>query len=233
MPVTLQWQDIALRLALAFLCSAIIGFDRGERGRPAGLRTTILMSIAACVAMLQANLLMNTVGKASDSFIVLDLMRMPLGILSGVGFIGAGAILKRDSLVRGVTTAATMWFVTVMGLCFGGGQLKLGLAAFAIALLTLTCLKWFEDAFPKWHLASLHLTLSTDLLSENDLRAALRSANMKISSWAVDYLNPERRRKISCELRWKPKDAALLAETPGVIDSLAHHAGVAELEWKS
>jgi putative Mg2+ transporter-C (MgtC) family protein len=72
--------------------------------------------------MLQANLLMYSVGKTPDSFVVLDLMRLPLGILSGVGFVGAGAILRRDNLVVGVTTAATMWFVIVMGLGFGGGN---------------------------------------------------------------------------------------------------------------
>jgi putative Mg2+ transporter-C (MgtC) family protein len=232
-PVNLQWQDIALRIALAFVCAAIIGFDRGEHGRTAGLRTTILMSIAACVAMLQANLMMNSVGKASDSFVVLDLMRLPLGILSGVGFIGAGVILKRDNVVRGVTTAATMWFVTVMGLCFGGGQIKLGLGAFAIAVLTLTVMKRIEDLFPVWHPASLRLVLSTEILTEDDLRGALKNAGMKISSWAVDYLNPKRARKITCELKWKPKHAALAVETPSVIEGLAHHAGVAELEWRS
>jgi putative Mg2+ transporter-C (MgtC) family protein len=193
--VNLQWQDIALRLAVTFVCGAIIGFDRGEHGRPAGLRTTILISLAACVAMLQANLLMNTVGKASDSFIVLDLMRLPLGILSGVGFIGAGAILKRDTLVRGVTTAATLWFVSVMGLCFGGGQIKLGLVAFAIAFVTLTSLKRIENFFPKWHPASLYLVLSTEVLSEEDVRAQLKNAGMKISSWAVAYLSSKRTRK--------------------------------------
>jgi MgtC family len=52
-------------------------------------------------------------------------MRLPLGILTGVGFIGGGTILKRGDLVTGVTTAATLWLVTVIGLCFGGGQLAL------------------------------------------------------------------------------------------------------------
>ena len=68
---------------------------------------------------------MNSVGKAPDSFVVLDLMRLPLGILTGVGFIGGG-ILKRGDSIQGVTTAATLWFVTVIGLCFGGGQNELG-----------------------------------------------------------------------------------------------------------
>jgi putative Mg2+ transporter-C (MgtC) family protein len=71
--------------------------------------------------MLQVNLLLPMQGKTSSSFAVMDLMRLPLGILSGMGFIGAGAIVRKDSLVHGLTTAATLWFVTGLGLCFGGG----------------------------------------------------------------------------------------------------------------
>lgn len=56
---------------------------------------------------------------------MLDLMRLPLGILTGMGFIGGGAILRRDGFVFGVTTAATLWFVTAIGLCFGVGRLRL------------------------------------------------------------------------------------------------------------
>jgi putative Mg2+ transporter-C (MgtC) family protein len=232
MPVNLSWQDVALRLTLAFFCAAIIGFDRGERGRTAGLRTTILMSMAACIAMLEANLLMSTAGRAPDAFVTMDVMRLPLGILSGVGFIGAGAILKRDHMVTGVTTAATMWFVTVMGLCFGSGRIKLGLSAFGIVFVTLTLLKLVEDYFPAWHPASLCLILSTNVLSENELRSFLKNADMKISSWTINFCNPECR-KISCELRWRPKHASQAADTPSAIEGLAHRAGVTELEWKS
>src|ERR1700683_830561 len=107
MPLTLTWQEIALRLALSVVAGTLIGLDRGEHCHPAGLRTTLLVCLAAAVAMIQANLLLDTTGKAGDSFITLDLMRLPLGILTGMGFIGGGAILRRDSLVVGVTTAAT------------------------------------------------------------------------------------------------------------------------------
>ena len=123
MPLSLTWSEIALRLGLAVLAGAAVGLDRGEHGRPAGLRTNLLVCLAAAVAMLLANLLLPTSGKTSSSFAVLDLMRLPLGILTGMGFIGAGAILRRDGLVLGVTTAATLWLVTVIGLCFGAGRL--------------------------------------------------------------------------------------------------------------
>jgi putative Mg2+ transporter-C (MgtC) family protein len=71
-------------------------------------------------------------------------MRLPLGILTGVGFIGGGAILRRGSLVVGVTTAATLWYVTVVGLCFGGGQMLLGWLATAVGVLVLWGLRWVE-----------------------------------------------------------------------------------------
>src|SRR6202789_4716973 len=119
MPVTLEWQQIALRLILTVVAGLIIGFNRGEQRRPAGMRTTLLVCLAASLSMIQANLLMNSVGKAHDSFVVLDLMRLPLGILSGMGFIGAGAILRKENMVLGVTTAATLWMVPSPGLCFG------------------------------------------------------------------------------------------------------------------
>src|SRR6185503_7007742 len=108
MPVHIGWHEIVVRLFWTLIGGALIGVDRGEHGRPAGLRTTLLVCLAASISMIQANLLMGTIGKAPDSFIVLDLMRFPLGILSGMGFIGAGAILRKNSTILGVTTAATL-----------------------------------------------------------------------------------------------------------------------------
>ena len=149
MPATLSWEQIALRLALTVLAGLIIGFNRGERGHAAGLRTTVLVCTAAAVAMIQANLLLATTANAEGHTITLDLMRLPLGILSGIGFIGAGAILRRGEMIRGVTTAATMWLTTVIGLCFGGGQIGLGLAASAIAIGTLWVLRHAESYVQK------------------------------------------------------------------------------------
>jgi putative Mg2+ transporter-C (MgtC) family protein len=231
LPVTLGWHDIALRLALTFVAGAVIGIDRGEHRRPVGLRTTLLISLAACVAMLQANVMMNTVGKTSDSFIVLDLMRLPLGILSGIGFIGAGAILKRGDLVLGVTTAATLWFVTVMGLCFGGGQIGLGAAAFGLAMLVLTVLKWIEDLLPQQQSAAMSLTVAMDKFNEGELRSALEADGRKIAFWGINYVNFAHVRKVHCELQWRSRKRS--KETPAFVEQWAQRAGVEELHWKS
>src|ERR1700728_2673332 len=110
------WHDIVIRLLLTMVAAGAIGFDRDQRGRPAGLRTNLLVALAACIAMMQANALMISHGKTGDSFVVMDTMRLPLGILSGIGFIGAGAIIQRGEMITGFARAAALWVVPVMGL---------------------------------------------------------------------------------------------------------------------
>ena len=168
MPLQPSWSDIALRLALTLLACAVIGFNRGARGHAAGFRTTILVGLAASVAMIQANILLPLSGKMPESFSVMDLMRLPLGILTGVGFIGGGTILKRGDLVTGVTTAATLWIVTVIGLCLGGGQLILGMVATVLVVFTLWTLKWVDVMIPREHRARLVLMSEStwDVLNE-------------------------------------------------------------------
>ncbi len=99
MHTSFTWHDIVIRLVLTSIAAGAIGFDRDQRGRPAGLRTNLLVALAACVAMMQANALMISLGKSPDSFVVMDTMRLPLDILSGIGFIGAGAIIKRGEMI--------------------------------------------------------------------------------------------------------------------------------------
>jgi putative Mg2+ transporter-C (MgtC) family protein len=231
MPTTLSWPQIALRILLALLASFLIGFDRDEHGKTSGIRTTMLVCLAATLAMLQANLLMNSNGKPHDSFVVLDLMRLPLGILSGIGFIGAGAILRKDGLVHGLTTAATLWFVTVLGLLFGGGQLTLGVSSTVIAFLILWGLKHIEKNLPTHRSATLTLELSSNELAESDLRSLLHSAGYSISNWASQYTGSALN-LITCELRWHSKGATE-PSTPTIIHNLASSAAVAKLTWKS
>jgi len=230
MPLTLQPHDIALRIGLTFLAGLLIGLNRGERGRPAGLRTTLLVSLAACLAMLQANALLNTTGKAPNSFIVLDLMRLPLGILSGMGFIGAGAILRRDSLIIGVTTAATLWFVTVIGLCFGGGQIALGLLGLGLGLIVLWCLHWVEQRTTQDRHATLRLIADGSGPDEHQIRTLLVAENYKIGSLGVTYTRPEDLRELTYELWWRAPRSE--HPHPSVVEKLAATQGIVKLDWK-
>ena len=203
MPLTLTWHDIALRLALSVAAGGLIGWDRGEHGRPAGLRTTLLVCLAAAVAMIQTNLLLVTIGRTADSFVTLDLMRLPLGILTGMGFIGGGAILRRDSLVFGVTRAATLWFVTVIGLCFGGGQIALGLAGFILGMLVLSGLRWFDYRMKQKQHGVLSLTTEPARPTEEEIRATLGKAGYRMSISSVAYVSQTNQRQLEFNLQWR------------------------------
>jgi putative Mg2+ transporter-C (MgtC) family protein len=229
MPTNLVWSDVTIRLLCTLAAAGIIGYNRGEHGRPAGLRTTILVALAACLAMIEANYLNNTMGKTPGSMAVMDTMRFPLCILSGIGFIGAGAIIRRDNYVVGITTAATIWFVTMIGLCFGGGQIALGLVGSAIGIVTLTALKLVEERMKQDHQGKLALVMDEPGLDVDDLRARLAPEGVKISSCAFAYSPEARSRELNCDLQWTAR--ADDHKTPPVIHSLAHLPGIVRLSW--
>jgi putative Mg2+ transporter-C (MgtC) family protein len=179
MPLTLNWREVFLRLGLSLVAGAILGFNRGERGHAAGLRTTVLVCLAATGSMIQVNFLL-ALAQEKQSLVTLDLMRLPLGILSGMGFIGGGAILKRGDVVHGVTTAATLWFTTVMGLCFGGGQLALGVVLAGIGLFVLWALEWLERRYMEAQHATLSLAVDDDGPSEDDIRRTVAAADFEV-----------------------------------------------------
>lgn len=231
MPLTLTWEQIALRVLLAAIASLLIGLNRDERGHPAGMRTTMLVCLAACFAQLQANLLLTTAGKTMSSFSVLDLERLPLGILSGIGFIGAGVIVKRDNnIVTGVTTAATMWFVSVLGLLFGGGQLRLGCAAAVLAMLILWGLKQVEAFMPRVQQGNLCMRLDANSPSEEELRKLVKQAGCEFTRWQATYDPPGALTALECTVRWRER-ASREAQTPGAIAQLRSLAGVCSLTW--
>src|SRR5437763_591188 len=108
MPLNPAWHDIALRLALTVAAGVLLGINRTERGKAAGLRTMLLVCLAGSVTMILTNLLLDTNGKGPTSFAIMDPMRLPLGLLTGMGFIGGGAILRHGRSIEGITTAATL-----------------------------------------------------------------------------------------------------------------------------
>jgi putative Mg2+ transporter-C (MgtC) family protein len=219
--------DVVFRLFCAFVAGAIIGFNRGEYGKAAGLRTTILVCLAAAVAMLQMNYLLTLAGKTSDSFITNDLMRLPLGILTGVGFIGAGAILRRRNLVIGVTTAATLWYVTVIGLCFGGDQIVLGWLATALGCVVLWGVKPLEDHIAKEHDARLVLTMDGSGPAEEEIRARLRAGAIEVSM--VKLVLGAGSREYTFRVRELSKSSQDVV--PSAVEELASRPGVSVLRW--
>lgn len=230
MPLNIGWDDIALRLALTVVAGLVVGYNGTEHGKAAGMRTTVLVCLAASVAMIQMNLLLPTAGRAPDSFIMNDLMRLPLGILTGVGFIGGGVILRRDNLIVGVTTAATLWAVTVIGLCLGGGQIKLGIAATAIGLAALWLLDWIESRLRRERRVRLTVEMDGGALNESAIRNMLEAAGLRIVGLEVSLVDAGSHRTFAFDVLEfsRPADN----QVPPVCAELAKEAGVRRVEWK-
>jgi len=231
MTASIGWNEVALRLALTVIAGLLIGYNRTEHGKAAGLRTTLLVCLAASIAMIQVNLLLPMAGRSSDSFVMNDLMRLPLGILTGVGFIGGGAILRRDDVVVGVTTAATLWYVTVVGLCLGGGQIGLGMTATVIGLLALWGLQWLELRLRREHRATLRIELEGGNLGEDKIRQTLQDCGLRVVGTRIAISASGKCRVVVLELiEYRlPQDNRI----PAICDTLANEQGVVRLAWNA
>lgn len=129
--------DAIFKLALAALLSGVIGFEREHSHRPAGFRTHILVSVGSALVML------TSVYIAKDRGDVTDVTRMSAQVISGIGFLGAGTILREGFSVKGLTTAASLWAVSCIGIAVGAGYIAGALVATVVIYLTLNSLKRF------------------------------------------------------------------------------------------
>jgi putative Mg2+ transporter-C (MgtC) family protein len=161
----------------------------------------------------------------------MDVMRLPLGILTGVGFIGAGAIVRKSELILGITTAATIWFSTIVGLCLGGGQLILGSVSALLGYIILWGLRWFESRIERFQMAELRIALAADSLSPQELGQRIEAAKFRIKSFSVTHLVSMDRKKFDLEVRWPSTHGS--AAIPPLLEELEQLPGLLELEWKA
>ncbi|MCG2712145.1 MAG: MgtC/SapB family protein [Candidatus Omnitrophica bacterium] len=131
---------IASRLALAVVLSGLIGYEREVHGRAAGLRTTILVGVGSCLIMIISMYLHAVYAGSAD----VDPTRIAAQVVSGIGFLGAGTIIRYGASVRGLTTAAGLWAVAGIGLAVGCGFYSAALMATGIIFLVLVVLSRFE-----------------------------------------------------------------------------------------
>jgi uncharacterized membrane protein YhiD involved in acid resistance len=130
----LSWEDY-LRLALAMVLGASIGFERELHGKPAGLKTIALVSLAGCLLAIMSIRLGDIAGGGAEK---VDIARLAAGVLTGIGFIGAGTILQSKHHVEGITTAAVIWLMSAVGMAIGAGFYSVALAAYIIGWVALS-----------------------------------------------------------------------------------------------
>jgi putative Mg2+ transporter-C (MgtC) family protein len=144
--ITAHHLEMALRLVAALLSGACIGYERSFHGRPAGLRTHVLVCLASAVLMLVTVYEDHWVRVPGESR--LDPTRMAQGIMTGIGFLGAGVIVKEGLNVRGLTTAASIWITAAIGVLAGVGLYLPMAFSVLLALLVLSVFRWIEMRVP-------------------------------------------------------------------------------------
>ena len=145
-----------LRLALAAVAGGLVGLEREVRGRQAGFRTNILVAVGSALVMLVSiNFPARSWPHDGDINLNIDPARIAYGIMTGIGFLGAGTIIKHQASVRGLTTAAAMWCVAAIGMAAGFGMYTLAVVATAIVVTALWLLDFLANALPKLHYRTL------------------------------------------------------------------------------
>ena len=146
-----------------------------------------------------------------------------------MGFIGAGAIIRRENLIIGVTTAATVWFVTIMGLCFGSGQLGLGAVDAAVGLAVLGGLTWAEDRLPRDRRAVLVLTVSSQGPGESAIRSRIDTGGFQAVPRGVVYDGASHNTVLTFDVNWhSPRTDSTL---PAFLRELSTDPAIVALNW--
>ena len=134
-----------LRILLGTALGAAIGFERDLHGRPAGLRTHALVALASTTFMVVSTRFVYFQHYLAGDLVEVDASRIAASVVSGIGFLGAGAILRTGITIRGLTTAAALWLVAAIGMAAGGGMYLVSVFTTVVGLVTLTLLRRFED----------------------------------------------------------------------------------------
>jgi putative Mg2+ transporter-C (MgtC) family protein len=142
------YAEISARLISALLVGALIGLERTYHGRPAGFRTHALVCLSTSLLMLVTVYEGRWVPGVTVGRVTLDPTRMAQGIMTGIGFLGAGTIMKEGLSVRGLTTAASIWTTAAIGIMIGVGFYFPAVIATALTLGTLSAFRWLESQIP-------------------------------------------------------------------------------------
>lgn len=167
------------RLSCAVVVGGIIGLERAYHGRPAGFRTHTLVCLASALLMLLLLFQWSVVPAIHLNNIQMDPARMAQGIMTGIGFLGAGVILREKQTIRGLTTAASIWITAAIGIMIGLGFFAASLIAAAFTLGTLSVFRWVEYLVPSYKYASLHMHFAAfNIMSDEELSELLKSFNI-------------------------------------------------------
>lgn len=176
--MSIEVWDWVLRLSLAGLLGALVGIERESRGHPAGVRTQALVALAAA--------LLTGVGASGFNGIGVDTSRVASQVVTGIGFIGAGVILKNRGSVRGLTTAATLFMSAALGVAVGAGVIFPAIFSAVAAILIIYGLRMLKPIIRRSGLVTVEVDYSTGHGTIGPLLRALQEAGFSIEDVEIE-----------------------------------------------
>ncbi|MHA1548994.1 MAG: MgtC/SapB family protein [Alphaproteobacteria bacterium] len=219
-----HFPEILLNILAALAAGAVIGLERSHSGRPAGFRTHALVCLSSAVLMVASNYQADWLAVLAVESIRTDPIRMAQGIMTGIGFLGAGVIFKEGLTVRGLTTAASIWTTAAIGILYGVGFLVPATLATVLTIGVLGAFRLVETRLPTQIYAQFIVRFPTaETMAEPDLRRMLEGYGFVVSQMSYHLDDDGRRFEYSMMLRTLEKKklerlAADMREMSGIAE---------------
>jgi putative Mg2+ transporter-C (MgtC) family protein len=220
----LDYLEITIRILVAMVLGGLIGLEREYQNQPAGLRTHIILVVGSTLTTILAIQLPYILPAEVDG----DMMRLVSGVITGIGFLGGGAILRLGANVKGLTTATSLWTMAVVGLAIGAGLYFPAVLTSAILLLVLVGLSLVED---RWIQPFINLNITLSAKDHKGILDKIKKTVAKYGSgsdhtrFSVEKNMKKNELAIDISLRTRQSNALEL-----LIKDLAHIDGVQSFE---
>ena len=214
-----------LPLLFALLLGGAVGLEREYHGRPAGLRTHILVCLSSTMLIMIAREL----GHEEGGRTVFDPNRMGAGIVTGVGFLGASTVLRSGDFLRGLTTAACIWFVAGLGIVLGAEHYLLGVLCTSIVMLVLTLVNNLASSIqPTLYRRLIVIARRSELVPlVEEIREVLRAERIAVMDVATGHDNERARQEVVFYISMRNE-----GQSPRVTERVSKLAGVQIARWK-
>ena len=214
--------ELVTRIAIGAALGGVIGYERDRHRRPVGLRTHLIVAMTAATFMVISSQFVYWQHYGKDDFVAVDASRIAASVVSGIGFLAGGSILRSGVTVQGLTTAAALWLVTALGMCSGAGMYIEAVIVTGFGILALTVLRRFEDKND--HLVSRHVSLVLGGIEVIDeIMASLKQMSVVVEEFDYDHRLEDDKKRVEVTFDVSvpltlgvPKVIAAIEAVPGV-----------------
>jgi len=182
-----QWEAV-LRMAACAVIGTVIGTEREMHGRPAGVRTHLLLCLGCGIVMIASNHFARAYADlTAENVVRLDPARLAYGVVAGIGFLGAGVIMKQGLKAHGLTTAATIWVTAALGLSMGMGMYAVAVCGTVMTMFGLTAMHGLDKLLPSHHYLKLHVSHEGQDGDDCAVQEAIEAGGGKVLSVSIDW----------------------------------------------